>query len=149
MKSYRTDGWSSRPRRHTFTRGDFPVIVRARFATGGETCRQPTTTAVRAEHVKLSTVIEAEPLHAHGHGTLGSTGEGGTSTAWETERTEPNWTLPRVWGKQFFFLSNWADTRTLQQKLPALFLSLACWGETFSIFPFAHRVRRDRVCECG
>lgn len=56
-------------------------------------CRLPTTTAVRAEHVKLSTVTEAEPLHAHGHGILGSTGEtggGGTSTVWPTERTEPD-----------------------------------------------------------
>lgn len=39
-------------------------------------CRQATTTAVRAEHVKLPTVTEAEPLHTHGHGILGSTGGG-------------------------------------------------------------------------
>lgn len=56
-------------------------------------CRQPTTTAVRAEHVKLPTVTEAEPLHTHGHGILGSTGgggEGSTSTVWATELNEPN-----------------------------------------------------------
>lgn len=52
-------------------------------------CRQPTTTAVCAEHVKLPTVTEAEPLHTHGHGILGSTG-GSTSTVWATELNEPN-----------------------------------------------------------
>lgn len=52
-------------------------------------CRQPTTTAVCAEHVKLPTVTAAEPLHTHGHGILGSTG-GSTSTVWATELNEPN-----------------------------------------------------------
>lgn len=109
-------------------------------------CRQPTTTAVRAEHVKLSTVSEAEPLNAHG--ILGvyewvcvRVGEvGGISTVWAAERTEPNATSGL--GETVFF--NWEGTRSLQQKLPALFLSLACRGGTFSIFPIAHRVRRDR-----
>lgn len=56
---------------------------------------KPTTTAVRAEHVKkLSAVTEPEPLHAHGHGTLGSGRGGGGYIDGVGNRT--NRTLPRV-----------------------------------------------------
>lgn len=140
MKSYRTDGWSPPPRRRTVLPRRFPpVTMWAQFATGGEMCRLPTTTAVRAEHVKLSTVTEAEPPHAHGHGILGSTGETGGGGVHRRcgQPNEPSRTERYLGcGENGFFSFNWAGTRTLQQKLPALFLSLACWGETFSIFPF-------------
>lgn len=66
-------------------------------------CRQPTTTAVRAEHVKLPTVTEAEPLHTHGHGILGSTGGGEyiDGVCNRTKRTELN-AISALGGNSFF-----------------------------------------------
>lgn len=149
MKSYRTDGWSSRPWRHTFSHGDFPVTMSA-------VCDRRRNVSTTEHHRSARWARKA--LHSHRgwappraqtrHTRVYRGRGGGTSTVWATERTEPNWALPQVWGKQGVFFFNWAGIRTLQQKLPALFLSLACWRETFSIFPFAHRVRRDRVCVC-